>query len=413
MRLASSFLLLLFSVSAARAQTTHYSVKLTPDFDHQILRGEETIEFVHDRGDALWQKQPGLQILATKSRDGSAALAGESVTLHLRRAGKHQIHFEYTAAAHQGIQWFAKRAGFDTAFYCEAWMVCDNSPAQRATMSLEIVLPAASGLSAAGPGRLKKEWRDAQGNHFLFECTHPAQTYLFSFGVAKLNRITDGGFVLYAPDSAAHKAAFARTAEALAFLRSKSGVDLADSQYAQAFLPSPIDQEAAGIALLPADYLAALEKDDVSDMTHELAHQWWGVLVGIRSWSDFWLNEGMAEFITDAYLEQHKGKAAYDGQISAAQKRMEKLRAEGRDRPLHWEGWKDAHDALGPLPYVKGALFLHRLRTELGDEKFWRGISLYTARNAGRLVDSQDFEQALEEASGRNLKALFDEGVYH
>jgi aminopeptidase N len=148
-------------------------------------------------------------------------------------------------------------------------------------------------------------------------------------------------------------------------------------------------------------------------MTHELAHQWWGVLVGIRSWSDFWLNEGMADFMTDAYLEEHQGRAAYDRDIATKQERMDKIRAEGKDRPLHWEGWKDAHDALGQLLYVKGALFLDHLRTELGDAKFWQGIKVYTVRNAGRFVDSRDFERAMEEASGRDLKALFDQMVYH
>ena len=53
-----------------------------------------------------------------------------------------------------------------------------------------------------------------------------------------------------------------------------------------------------------------------------------------------------------------------------------------------------------------------RLRTELGDEIFWRGIGLYTSANARRLVDSRDFERAMEKANGRDLKALFDEAVY-
>jgi aminopeptidase N len=47
------------------------------------------------------------------------------------------------------------------------------------------------------------------------------------------------------------------------------------------------------------------------------------------------------------------------------------------------------------------------------DEIFWRGIGLYTSGNARRLVDSSDFEQAMEKASGRDLKTLFDEAVYH
>jgi aminopeptidase N len=60
----------------------------------------------------------------------------------------------------------------------------------------------------------------------------------------------------------------------------------------------------------------------------------------------------------------------------------------------------------------EGRCVLGPLRTELGDETFWRGIGLYTSGNARRLVDSRDFERAMEMASGRDLKALFDEAVY-
>jgi aminopeptidase N len=116
--------------------------------------------------------------------------------------------------------------------------------------------------------------------------------------------------------------------------------------------------------------------------------------------------------MSDAYIEKHQGRPAYDKQVAELQDRMKKLRKEGKDRPLHWEKWKDAHEALGPIPYVKGALFLARLRTELGDEIFWRGIGLYTSGNARQLVDSRDFERAMEKASGRDLKTLFDEAVY-
>jgi len=417
------FVLLIFcaAIPPARAQVTHYMVKLTPDFDAKVFHGEETIAFHHDAGDREWQKQANLKISGSSSSDGDILVSDEKVTLHRRDAIARTIHLTYTAAAGRGIQWFADKAGFNTAFYCEAWMVCDNSPAERATLTLEIVLPVAIGLSAVGPGEMKRQWRDKEGDHFLFEQCEPMQTYLFSFGAAKLNRSVSGKFILYTMDagsnakaiSAPHRAAFSKTADAYTFLRSKAGVDLADREYTQAFVPSGIEQEAAGIALMPAKYLPKLEdSDDVTLMAHELAHQWWGALVGIRSWSDFWLNEGMADFMAEAYLEHHLGRAAYDSQIAEAKSAMDKLREQGKDRPLHWEKWKDAHDALGSLPYIKGAIFLDRLRTELGEEKFWRGIALYTSRNAGKLVDSSDFERAMEEASGRNLTGLFVEAVY-
>jgi aminopeptidase N len=229
--------------------------------------------------------------------------------------------------------------------------------------------------------------------------------------------VVDGNFSLCAWGSISDQAVLAKTADAYAFLRQKAAVDPMDLHYTQAFLPtldSGFGQEAAGLALMSDNYLHSLaEKDDVYLMAHELAHQWWGVLVGIRSWSDFWLNEGFAEFMADAYIEKHQGRAAYEKHMAELREQMQKMHAEGKDRPLHWEKWKDAHEALGQIPYVKGAIFLDHLRNELGEEYFWRGIALYTSRNARRLADSRDFQRAMEEASGRDLRELFDEAVYN
>jgi aminopeptidase N len=79
---------------------------------------------------------------------------------------------------------------------------------------------------------------------------------------------------------------------------------------------------------------------------------------------------------------------------------------------LHFEKWKDASDALGESPYVKGALFLHELRTTLGDAEFWRVIARYSQQNRGRLVDSSDFQRACEEVTSVDLRPLFQREVY-
>jgi aminopeptidase N len=404
-------------------------VKLTPDFEHQVLHGEERIEFSTDARVKEWQKKEGVKVTEAKVAGGEATVSDSGVSVRVAARRRRVVQFKYEAAGGQGLRWFAgpasrqgysDKTGFFTAFYCEAWMLCDTSPAQRATLRLEIVIPlqqgGAMGFRAVGPGKRGKEWRGRDGDHFVFEQNELVQTYLFSFGVARLGVAVDGNFSIYARDLRLQKVAFAKTDDAYAFLRAKAGVDLLDSRYTQAFLPVGyvgFGQEAAGMALMSEEYLPELtEKDDVQLMAHELAHQWWGVLVGIRSWSDFWLNEGFAEFMSDAYIEKHQGRAAYEKQMAELQERMQKLREEGKDRPLHWEEWKDAREALGAIPYVKGALFLNRLRTELGEEKFWRGIGLYTSKNARRLVDSRDFQRAMEDASGRDLRELFDEVVY-
>jgi aminopeptidase N len=393
----------------------HYEVTLRVELAQQMLEGEEEIHFEGRAGKVEWQKQDNIKIRSAKAKGGEVLSSKETLAMQPGSGGDHLVRVGYAAGAGRGIRWFADGAGLVTAFYCEAWMVCRNDPGERATLRLEIVLPAESGLCAVGPGLLRKQWRERQDEHFLFEVNEPVQTYLFSFGIAKLARLNSGDsqFSIYTK-APGHQSVLRKTSDAYTFLRSKAGAEPFHGEYAQAFLAADIAQEAAGLALMSEEYLARLEsKDDVALMAHELAHQWWGVSVGIRSWSDFWLNEGVAEFMADAYLERHRGRVAYDAQIAELRRRMAELREQGKDRPLHWEQWNDAHEALGAIPYVKGALFLDRLRTELGEEKFWRGIGLYTSRNAGGLVDSQDFERAMEEASERDLRSMFESGVFH
>jgi aminopeptidase N len=158
--------------------------------------------------------------------------------------------------------------------------------------------------------------------------------------------------------------------------------------------------------------LRNLEAGDVVLMAHELAHQWWGVSVGIRSWSDFWLNEGLAEYASLLFLEHASGKPQFESAIAGLQSRLTDLQANGKDHPLHFEGWKDVSDALGELQYVKGALFFHRLRTQIGDAQFWKALARYSQRNQGKLVDSRDLQTAIEGATKLDLDRLFREEVY-
>ena len=410
-RLRAAAALVLLAASASFAETARYAVKLRADLDKQVLHGEEILTLRAEAGTLRLRKHPALEIV--RFTGGELRQQADGALIRLARSGRQELRFEYTAAVGRGLVFLADAKGFFTTFYCDVWMVCDDSPAQRAQLELEIAVPAASRLVAVGPGRLRRTWREGDARRFLFQQEQPVQTYLWSFAAAPLAPSTQGRLSVHAA-AAGHAAALQKSASAEAFFRERAGTGPPTRRYAQVFLPARgLGQEAAGLALMTEAYLARLEnEDDVYLMAHELAHQWWGVLVGIRSWSDFWLNEGMASFMARAFIERHQGRPAYDRRIAELREELAGLRKDGKDRPLHYEGWKTASEALGPIPYVKGALFLDRLRSELGETAFWRGIALYTKANARALVDSRDFQRAMEEASGRPLASLFDDAVY-
>jgi aminopeptidase N len=62
--------------------------------------------------------------------------------------------------------------------------------------------------------------------------------------------------------------------------------------------------------------------DDVNrdNLVHELSHQWWGGIISWNGYQDQWLTEGLAEFSTLFYLEQHVSESQYRRMIASAKK---------------------------------------------------------------------------------------------
>jgi aminopeptidase N len=65
------------------------------------------------------------------------------------------------------------------------------------------------------------------------------------------------------------------------------------------------------------------------------------------------------------------------------------------------------------LVYNKGASVLHMLRRLLGDETFFRGLRLFYEDRRFEKAGTDDFERAMETASGRILDRFFDRWIYN
>lgn len=142
-------------------------------------------------------------------------------------------------------------------------------------------------------------------------------------------------------------------------------------------------------------------------IAHELAHHWFGDWLTCYGWRELWLNEGFAEYWDGRWIEHAHGEDAW-AQIVRGW-REEALKD---TYPLAPRASTKADDRENGAVYERGAMVLHMLSHAIGDSAFVAGTRRYVADNGERLVESDDFRRAVEDASGEHLGWLFDEYVF-
>ena len=109
----------------------------------------------------------------------------------------------------------------------------------------------------------------------------------------------------------------------------------------------------------------------VTLIPHELAHQWFGNLVTAENWANYWLHEGIAEFMPGQYWGAKLGRHAEED-FYLEEYRQYLSRDARRRTPLA------AYNS--SVVYPKGALVMRMLKQYLGPERFWAAINRYLTR---------------------------------
>ncbi len=165
-------------------------------------------------------------------------------------------------------------------------------------------------------------------------------------------------------------------------------------------------------------------------LAHELAHQWWGLALGVAFDRDNWLSEGLAQLLALSYAEAEMGgddllrpnfflrwmSAGLAG-VALPTRTLEHQilpsyedhRRFGIDEPLVLPDSELRHvEESGYRLYEKGYLGARALRSLLGVADTQRVLREVYARRAGRRVRLEDLRTVAQEVCGVDLGPLID-----
>jgi aminopeptidase N len=142
---------------------------------------------------------------------------------------------------------------------------------------------------------------------------------------------------------------------------------------------------------------------------HEIAHQWFGNAVTEYDWDDVWLSEGFATYFTLLYIEHAYGRDEFLRGLEASRQRVLAFDKANPDYRIVHDNLDDMSKVTTGQTYQKGAWILHMLRGIVGDEAFWTGIRAYYRAHKDGHATTADFRDAMERASGRDLRTFFDQ----
>ena len=338
---------------------------------------------------------------------GETVQANQPITLRFRYAG--------TLITPEGGPLASKKlASVNEAvsylMYAARWFPFHDYAADRATA--EIFVSAPAGVQVVGYSDEPIAQTANGGNtRYRFVYTKPALVGNIAAGRFAQKTLRFGATELQFFVQPANEARIGEYAEiigkAFEFYTQKFGAPDANK-----FVIAGIDDESldtytgAGMLFLSARFFDNAPNNATERLQRETALQWWGQTVGLKSFDDAWLSQGLAEY---SALELRESRA---NNVEA-----ENLNRELLERALTFEQTAsllrapstldDQSAAYQYIVFYKGSSVFRLLRETLGREKFNQLLKTYLAQYRGKNASIDDFEKLASTANGAPLRYFF------
>ncbi|MFD1161856.1 M1 family metallopeptidase [Hwangdonia seohaensis] len=264
-------------------------------------------------------------------------------------------------------------------------------------------------------GKLTDKRINKSATTWHYDMQKPMSSYLVALAIGKYDKkvqYSKSGISLemyyYPEDSLKFEPTYRYTRQMFDFLEEEIGVPYPWQNYKQVpvkdFLYAGMENTGTTIFAdsFVIDSIGFVDKNYVNVNAHELAHQWFGNLVTAKSGTHHWLQEGFATYYALLAERDIFGDDYYYWRLyEYAQELLEQDKAGGSTSLLDPKSSSTTF-------YKKGAWVLHILRERVGDKAFKKAIKNYLKKHQFKNVETNDFINEVEKASGEDLTTFVE-----
>ena len=290
------------------------------------------------------------------------------------------------------------------------WYPVNDIPTDKATYDFRITVP--EGKTAIANGELVGAPTTTGGlTTYVWRATDPMASYLSTASIGDYvltTQVGPGGLPIYnyvetgviGSRLEITQASLALQPAMIAFFEDVYG------PYPFTSYGAIVDEDSVGYALETQTRPVYSRVASEGTVAHELAHQWVGNSVTLRTWQDIWLNEGFASYSEWLWSESRGG--------DTAQEQFDAVYATPAGDEL-WTtppGDPSPETLFAASTYDRGAAALQALRVKIGDEAFFTVLRRWATENADSNVSTADLVALAEQVSGTELDSFFQVWIY-
>ncbi|HEY0324239.1 MAG TPA: M1 family aminopeptidase [Pyrinomonadaceae bacterium] len=344
---------------------------------------------------------------------GEVVPAGQPVTLTFRWSGA-LVSPEGGPLATKRLAYVGTEGSY--LMYAARWFPFHDYAADRATADITIIVPTGTQVAGSSDEAVTPTTGKDGNTRFRFVYKQPALIGNIAAGQYITRTLRFGGYELQFFVKPGSENRLDRYGElmgnALQFYTQAYGNPIFGTRITIAQIDDDSLDTYSGLGMV---FLAGKMFDPSRPvpedrLQREVAYQWWGLTVGLKSFDDAWLSQGLAEWSSFAIRESTLSAGALD----AAQR-------EEQERALTFEQTAsiarapstldDQSAAYQSIVFYKGAMVFRMLRETIGREKFAQLLRNFLQQYRGKDASIDDFEKVTNQVVGENMRYFFAQWV--